>query len=178
VDDAPTARQLLLDRALAHVSERGWSGRSLRELAAGIGTSHRMLIHHFGSRDGLLAEMVRAAEAAERAASAELSGADPATALRASWARFTDPAIADQERLFFELYVLGLRGVEPAASALHGLVHDWIDGVPTDEQPLMRLVVAAVRGLLLDRLATGEHDAVDDAFSVLVERVVRRDSAA
>jgi hypothetical protein len=42
----------------------------------------------------------------------------------------------------------------------------------------MRLVVAAVRGLLLDRLATGEHDAVDDAFSVLVERVVRRDSAA
>jgi AcrR family transcriptional regulator len=173
-----SARAELLDRALAHVRAHGWAGRSLRDLAAGIGTSHRMLIHHFGSREGLLVEMVRATEAAERAAAAAVRGGDLDTALRAGWARFTDPAAADQERLFFELHALGLRGVEPAASMLPDLVHDWLDTVPAERRPLMRLAIATVRGLLLDRLSTGEHADVDEAFSLFVSLVARQDSTA
>jgi AcrR family transcriptional regulator len=47
-----------------------WGGiadLSLRELAAAIGTSHRRLLYHFGSREGLLVAIARAVEEAERA---------------------------------------------------------------------------------------------------------------
>jgi len=49
----------LLGRTLAHVRSVGLTPElSLRHLAKEIGTSHRMLIHHFGSRDGLMAAVV------------------------------------------------------------------------------------------------------------------------
>ena len=45
---APSGR--LLDAAIDYVAENGIADLSLRELAAALGTSHRMLIHHFGSK--------------------------------------------------------------------------------------------------------------------------------
>jgi AcrR family transcriptional regulator len=42
-------RDTLLRAALAHVVHRGLADLSLRALAEDIGTSHRMLIYHFGS---------------------------------------------------------------------------------------------------------------------------------
>jgi hypothetical protein len=42
----------------------------------------------------------------------------------------------------------------------------------------MRLAIATVRGLLLDRLSTGEHADVDEAFSLFVSLVARQDSTA
>ena len=61
-------RDDLLRRVVKAAAEGGLARRSLRDLAAGVGTSHRMLIHHFGSREGLLAagmteeELVRVRE--------------------------------------------------------------------------------------------------------------------
>ena len=49
------ARDRLLAAAVSHALSGGIADLSLRELAAAIGTSHRMLIYHFGSRQGLLA---------------------------------------------------------------------------------------------------------------------------
>ena len=55
-------RDALLRRVVAAAADGGLARRSLRDLAAHVGTSHRMLIHHFGSRDGLLAAVVDAVE--------------------------------------------------------------------------------------------------------------------
>ena len=77
-------RERLLRRAIDHIADRGLSDLSLRELAAAIGTSHRMLIHHFGSKEGLWVEVIRTVEAAQRAALPERlpdPTADPAGAL-------------------------------------------------------------------------------------------------
>ena len=43
-------RRRLLERAIDHVAAHGIADLSLRRLAEALGTSHRMLIHHFGSR--------------------------------------------------------------------------------------------------------------------------------
>jgi AcrR family transcriptional regulator len=48
-----------LEGAIEHIASRVVSDLSLRELAAAIGTSHRMLIHHFGGREGLWVEVIR-----------------------------------------------------------------------------------------------------------------------
>ena len=87
-------RDELLARAVAWFGEHGVGDTSLRTLAAGIGTSHRMIIYHFGSREGLLGAVVEAVEQAEHAALLELmaSDLDPYEAGWAFWERVADRA--------------------------------------------------------------------------------------
>ena len=54
------ARERLLAAAVDQAMRGGIADLSLRELAAAIGTSHRMLLYHFGSREGLLVAVARA----------------------------------------------------------------------------------------------------------------------
>jgi AcrR family transcriptional regulator len=51
-------RETLLPLLAAHVLEQGLAGLSLRPLAKAAGTSDRMLIYHFGSKDRLVAELL------------------------------------------------------------------------------------------------------------------------
>ena len=51
-------REELLDQVTDHVLEHGLIGLTLRPVAAAIGTSDRMLIYHFGSRDALVSAVV------------------------------------------------------------------------------------------------------------------------
>ena len=59
-------RDRLLAAAVDYAAQHGISDVSLRTLAAGLGTSHRMLIHHFGSKEGLLAAVVTEVERRQR----------------------------------------------------------------------------------------------------------------
>ena len=63
---AATGRDALLQRAIGHFAAHGIGDTSLRALAEAIGTSHRMLIYHFGSREGLLAAVVDTVEEGAR----------------------------------------------------------------------------------------------------------------
>src|SRR6185437_803715 len=94
----PSARDRLLAVAVDRAMDGGIADLSLRELAAAIGTSHRMLLYHFGSREGLLAAVTLAVEAAERASLAEV-GPVSADDARRFWARYSDPRLWPQERL-------------------------------------------------------------------------------
>lgn len=166
------ARARLLAAAVEHALAAGIADLSLRELAAAIGTSHRMLIYHFGSREGLL---VAVTEAVEEAMREEIAGTaiTPETAWD-SWRRLSDPALWPQERLFFELYAAALLGRPGTEGFLEGNVEAWLDPLARalvasgrDEEEARvdaRLGVAVVRGLLLDLLATGDRTAVDGAY--------------
>jgi AcrR family transcriptional regulator len=170
-------RDRLLAATIDHVAGHGVAGLSLRDLAAAIGTSHRMLIHHFGSKEGLLVEVVRAVEARQREALAELAAADIPLeeAGRRFWERLTDPGLAAQERLFFELYGQALQGRPWARPLLDGIVDDWLTplatllaaaGTPEAIAPTdARLALAVARGLLLDLLTTGDRAAVTAAMT-------------
>ena len=65
--DGTSARERLLAAAIEYVSQHGVGEISLRGLAAALGTSHRMLIYHFGSREALLIEVIRTVEEQQRA---------------------------------------------------------------------------------------------------------------
>jgi AcrR family transcriptional regulator len=167
------ARDRLLAAAVAQARRGGISDLSLRELAAAIGTSHRMLLYHFGSREGLLTAVVRAVDEAERSAQ-ELSEAVTPDGARQFWRRVSDQEMWPAERLFFELYVqslLGRPGTEgfaretvtawtgPVAAALEGLGVD-----PATARTEARLGLAVIRGLILDLLATGDIEGVRAAY--------------
>ncbi|MFF8729325.1 TetR family transcriptional regulator [Streptomyces sp. NPDC015171] len=170
-------RARLVDAAVDHVAAHGIADLSLRGLGAAIGVSHRMLIHYFGSKEQLLVEIVRTSELRRRDLLSRLRldpGLSPADAARMLWQQLTDPALAGQERLFFELCGHALRGRPEAAPFLEGLVADWLEPLaaaeaaagadPVAARNRARLGLATVRGLLLDLLATGDRAGVDAAM--------------
>jgi TetR/AcrR family transcriptional regulator len=53
-----TTRSRILDAALASIAQRGYEGTSLDALAASVGFTKQTLLHHFGSKDGLLRAVV------------------------------------------------------------------------------------------------------------------------
>ncbi len=170
-------RAQLVNAAVDYVAAHGITDLSLRGLGAAIGVSHRMLIHYFGSKEHLLVEIVRTSERRQRDLLSRLRlepGLSPADAARLLWQQLTDPRLAGQERLFFEIYGHALRGRPEAAPLLEGLVNDWLEPLVAAEvaagaDPAMarnraRLGLATVRGLLLDLLATGDRAGVNAAM--------------
>jgi AcrR family transcriptional regulator len=162
---------------MEHVARNGVGDLSLRGLASALGTSHRMLSYHFGSREGLLIEVIRAVEAQQRAALAELLGdpeSSPQETMRRMWRRVADEALWPNERLFFEIYAQALQGSAYALPLLDGIVDLWVEpltdlavaqGRPEPQaRAEARLGVAVTRGLLLDLLATRDRAAVDAAM--------------
>jgi AcrR family transcriptional regulator len=168
---ASQPRDRLLAAAVEQAMRGGIADLSLRELAAAIGTSHRMLLYHFGSREGLLVAVAQAVEEAERARF--LSWGMTADDARRIWARLSDPALWPAERLFFELYVQALLGRLGDERFLDSAIEGWIAPVAAamveagaseaTARVDARLGMAVVRGLLLDLLATGDRDGVTEA---------------
>ncbi|MFD8650120.1 MULTISPECIES: TetR/AcrR family transcriptional regulator [Streptomyces] len=170
-------RAQLVNAAVDYVAAHGITDLSLRGLGAAIGVSHRMLIHYFGSKEHLLVEIVLTSEQRQRDLLSRLRlepGLSPAEAARLLWQQLTDPRLAGQERLFFEIYGHALRGRPEAAPLLEGLVNDWLEPLvaaevaagadPAVARNRARLGLATVRGLLLDLLATGDRAGVNAAM--------------
>jgi TetR/AcrR family transcriptional regulator, repressor for neighboring sulfatase len=55
------ARRLILDAAQALIARTGPEGLRLQDIAAAAGISHPLIIHHFGSRAGLVRALTRGA---------------------------------------------------------------------------------------------------------------------
>jgi AcrR family transcriptional regulator len=162
----PTRRAAVLARAADYVLERGLAGLSLRPLAKALGTSPRMLLYDFGSKELLVHEIL----AEIRRREAGLLEAEVRT-LDDVWRWIAAPEREPFLRLFFEVYVgaLGREEAEP-------LVRDWLEFLRTSWHPPVdeataTLMVAVVRGLLLDRLATGDNARTDAALLRFTELV-------
>jgi AcrR family transcriptional regulator len=173
-----TGREALLARAIGHFAEHGVGDTSLRALAEAIGTSHRMLIYHFGSRDGLLAAIVDTVEQGARDTLAgmvdeALTDADPFDAGMRYWHLVTEEALI-YGPLFFELTSHAMRDLPYAVDLRRRLVTTWLDAltamwsardVPEAEaRAQASLDLAVARGLLHDLLLTGDRARVDAAM--------------
>jgi AcrR family transcriptional regulator len=163
-------RARLLDAVVEEFATSGIGDRSLRDIAAAVGTSHRMLLHHFGSRDELLIAIVDRGEHRQRALLSELP-TDPADAISAMWADLRRPELRSFERLFFECYARGAQGEQPFARMVPAAVDAWLAVDATVDPALMRLGLAVARGLLLDLVATDDVDGVDAAAAAFAELI-------
>jgi AcrR family transcriptional regulator len=162
----PHRRAAVLAKAADYVLERGLAGLSLRPLAKALGTSPRMLLYDFESKERLIHEIL--AEIRRRETS--LLEAEVRT-LDDVWKWIAAPEREPFLRLFFEIYVdaLGTDEADP-------LVRDWLAYLqaswhPPVDEATATLMVAVVRGLLLDRLATGDRDRTDAALHRFAELV-------
>jgi len=179
---ASAPRERLLDALIDHLAEHGLRDTSLRGLAAAVGTSHRMLSYHFGTRSLLLTAVSREVERRQRAWFADMLAQDtePVQLMREMYRRIADPALHSSERLFFELYARALVDGAEVEGFLPEAVEAWIEPsselfrrlgfAEDDARAEARLSLAVARGLLLDLLATGDAEAVDAAAEQYVRR--------
>jgi AcrR family transcriptional regulator len=164
------------------VAANGLTDVSLRGLAAALGTSHRMLIHHFGSKEGLWVAIVHEVESRQRAILADLvPNADVPLddAMRAWWRHISDPSLWPNERLFFELYGQAIQGRPHTVAMLDGIISDWLEpaaeinmalGLSREEAVAhARLGIAVTRGLLLDLVATRDVEGVNAAMDAFID---------
>ncbi len=156
----PQRKSATLAKAADYVLEHGLADLSLRPLAKALGTSPRMLLYDFGSKeqlvDGILGEI--------RGREQGLLEAEPRS-LEDVWAWIAAPEREPFLRLFFENYVAAA-----ARGEAEPFVLDWLDYVKTSWRPdaddaTATLVVAVVRGLLLDVLATGDRERAAAALA-------------
>lgn len=171
-----TARDELLTRSLDWFRQHGVADTSLRTLASGIGTSHRMLHYHFGSREGLLAAVVQQVETAERDLLTSVLSAheDPVEAGRQFWAHVATAAQTFAP-LYFELSGLAMQGLPFAEPLRTWLAAGWLEPLTdlwvalgedrADAEVLARINLATVRGLLFELAITGDQEAVDAAMT-------------
>jgi AcrR family transcriptional regulator len=172
----PERRSRTLAKAADYVLEHGLEGLSLRPLAAALGTSTRMLLYDFESKEKLVDEVL--AEIRRRLAGrfAELrSGRGEAETLAAVWDWASAEERAPFMRVFFETHVHALAHPEAHAGRGRPMIDDWIRFLESrwEPEPLDRatatLFVAVIRGLLLDRLTAPDPQRVDSALHRFTE---------
>ena len=164
-------RRRLLDALIEAFAGGGIGDRSLREIAEAVGTSHRMLLHHFGSRDELLLTIVDEVERRQMSTLPD-KAVEPADAMASMWADVRRPELRPFERLFFECYARGAQGEQPFARMVPGAVENWLSEVDAKagaDPAFVRLGLAVIRGLLLDLVATDDDEGVDAAARAFVE---------
>lgn len=169
----PSARQEeLLEAAYRYVLANGLTDLSLRPLAAEIGSSPRVLLFLFGSKDGLIRALLAKARADELALLDRIGPPTGevglATAVRATWAWLSDPQHRQLLALWAQSYARSLTDpTGPWADFAQRTVDDWLAILAATQTPARRktqagttertLALAVLRGALLDLLATGDR---------------------
>lgn len=178
--DSP--RRRLVDAATTYVVTCGGEAPSLRRIAEGIGTSHRMLIYHFGSKQGLLAAIVDHIQQGQFQTLEDLMNRADLTPVQQAqhfWAVLTQD-VAKVGPLVFELAAASMRGEQYATEVPELVVGMWLEpltqlwqraGFPaTDASTYARLGLAVANGLLLDVLLTGDTAAAREAMAAFTEK--------
>lgn len=159
-------REELLDGAVDYAVEHGVADLSLRPLAAALGTHAPVLLHHFGSKEQLLAAVLNRVRDRLRTVGRDAEAAHRRAGLGAVWSWASDPAHGPFLRLFFECYGLALRHPDRYREFLDSVVLDWLDEpMAAVDDTSATIAIAVVRGLVLDLLTTGDRDRVDAAMA-------------
>lgn len=166
----PEIRQRLLDACTDYALEHGLPDR-LGPLADAAGTSSRMLIYHFETRDRLLREILGQARRRQLDVFTELLRVRPdepyTTTLANAWAAMTGPRGRPYLRMFGRLHDSAGEPLWPGFR--RGATTDWLEplerGMRTLGRPeLATVVLAVIRGLLMDLDATDDAERTDRAF--------------
>lgn len=151
----PERREAWTGPATDYVLEHGLIGLSLRPLAKALGTSDRMLLYHFGTKDDLVAAVLL--ESNDRAVAA-IAALPPSLDVRSAvldlWSVADSNRFAPCTRLYVEAAALGLLGREPYATVVREANGRWLASLVT------HLTRSGVQRPLAKRLVT----VIDAAF--------------
>ncbi|MEV0354757.1 TetR family transcriptional regulator [Nocardia sp. NPDC050697] len=172
-------REALLRDIRAYISDNGLADLSLRPLAAALGTSDRMLIHYFGTKDNLLAQAL-----ASRRPEFHLVFDDVDTrqalhsGLRRLWQSMTSGEDVQSVRILLQAMGIACTGPGQFTAYVTTMFDTLTDalthaiqrcGSSSEDARIEATVLAATfRGLLFDRLITNDEDRTNAAVTQLI----------
>jgi AcrR family transcriptional regulator len=172
----------LLDEVANYLARNGVADLSLRPLAKAVGSSPRVLLYYFGSKEELVVKALARLRERQRVTYDRMKSLQyktPAVACRAIWRHMSSPENLRLFRMSLEIFTMALRQPERFADYLRGSVEDWLGFLAP---PLMRqgyseaearahgtVVLAGFRGFLLDYLASRDRARVDRAVELWLQ---------
>ena len=175
----PARPAALLDRIADHVVAHGLAELSLRPLARAVGSSPRVLLYYFGSKEALLLKVLARLRERQRATYAQMKSADFATpkdACRAIWQHTSSPQYERLFRMSVEAYSMALRNPRRFAKFLRSSVEDWLEFLAApliakghsqaEARAHASIVLAGFRGFMLDYCASRDRQRLDRAVEL------------
>lgn len=166
----------VLRAATEHALDHGLDDLTLRKVAQAVGVSHATLVHHFDSKERLVAEIVELV-LAETLAVPDLP-ADHPDPLREIWRRATDESGRRHVKLFIAITGQAVFGDPMLAKALASSMEQrtalLAAGLaqrgcpPSRARAVATSLLAGMRGLFVDLIITGEEERVGAAFEDMI----------
>jgi len=172
----------LLDRVADYLSTNGVAELSLRPLAKAVGSSPRVLLYYFGSKEELVVKALARMREKQRVTYERMKAfpyKTPGEACRAIWRHMRAP---ENERLFrmsLEIYEMALRQPKVFAEYLRTTIEDWLGFLAAplaqkgyseaEARAHATVVLAGFRGLMLDYCASGDRKRLDRAVELWLQ---------
>lgn len=183
-----SAREQLLRKSLDYFLKHGVANLSLRPLARRAGTSARMLLHHFGSKERLIAAVMDQARAHLQSSFnsliAETRPEEPGEVMLAFWKMATSQKYRPYVQLLFEVQILAIQNPRRYERYLIDTSGTWIKlirrALPAsqDNAILATLSIAVIDGLILEHLSTGDQRRTSAAIQLFLKMLSDRKPAA
>lgn len=174
-------RAELLAGVIDYIAAHGLTDLSLRPLAAALGTSSRMLIHYFGTKEHML---VAALETQRPNLSVAFVDAHTTGEVREVLHRLWEENAAGETSTSTRVVVQVLAAASvrqgPFLDYANRAVKSFTGGLaaalecldtPVDEpEAVATILISGLRGLLVDRYVTGDKDRTDRAAYRLIDQ--------
>lgn len=169
----------LLANCLRYFLKHGVANLSLRPLAAAVGTSARMLVHHFGSKEELVTAVMGQAQIKFQGLLRSVAAEHEDNALDlmlAFWTVTTARENLPYLRLLLEVQVLALQNPRRYKPYLSTTSVNWLcivgKAVPPGKNrtSMATLCTAVIDGLILELLSTGDFQRTSGALKLFGRR--------
>lgn len=176
-----TRKEELLDALIRYLQRHGLADLSLRPMAAATGTSARLLIFHFHSKERLLAEVLAEMHSRLQRSFAEQLAAKPAPRrvplLRAFWDWAVSGENYDYHRLLYQLQILAAQNPKTYGRYLKQNSMSWLKLIQPALPPSQRtaafatLYGAVFDGLFIELMSTGDKRRVTRSLEEFIHLV-------
>lgn len=185
----PVKRRQLLDQVREYVVGHGLAELSLRPMAKALGTSDRMLLYYFGTKERLVSEalaldanrpILRFGEVLA-AVGTPRDAAGVRRLAEAMWREIRSPERRALLPLYLEMMAAAMLRPERHGPYMRDLIGEWtelvvpvFEGIGMSEDQALtetRLLVDSIFGLLVAYLADGDEERAESAFGTLLDRL-------
>lgn len=159
-----------------YLTAHGLADLSLRPLAKAVGSSPRVLLYYFGSKEEMVVDILAEIRRQQLASFGEITGATFGEGCRLTWKVMSAPDSEPLFRLFFEAYGIALRRPKLYKDFLRATIEDWVNLVAEelckdghrreDARAFATVVLSGLRGFMLDYCNTRDRKRVDRAVDI------------
>jgi AcrR family transcriptional regulator len=164
-----------------YLTEHGLSGLSLRPLAKAVGSSPRVLLYYFGSKEKMISDALAEVRRQQRDAYGHLEAETFAEACQIIWSRMSAAETEPSFRLFFEVYGIALRQPNLYKVFLRDTIEDWLRLIAdplvgkgyerAEARAFATVVLAGLRGFMLDYCTTHDRRRLNRALKLWLSKL-------